>query len=997
MVKAIGESKSKQEEDRIVAEEVAYLKKVIPQNTNKKKLKEMVVRALYVEMLGQDASFAYMKIVELCASTNIAHKKAGYLAASLCLSTGHEFRLMLVNRIQQDMKSSNQLEACAALSAVCKLVTVDMIPAVIGEVANLMRHEMDPVRKRAMGAMHRLYQMDKSCITEHVDKIRRALCDKDPAVMGASLGLLLDLCKDNVSAFKDLVPSLVSILKQITEHKLPKEFDYHRIPAPWIQMHLLRILAVLGRGDQASSEGMYEVLADVMRRADTGINVGYAIVYEAVNTVTSIYPNPLLLDAAATSISRFIRSDSHNLKYIGIKGLASIVKDHPRYAADHQMAVIDCLEDPDETLKRKTLDLLFRMTNSVNVVFIADKLLSFLSTAVDDYFRTELVEQITQCAERFAPSNTWYVRTIIKAFELAGDKVKPSVAQTLTQLIAEGADSQDDDEDDGDGETRMTKDDELRTQAVEDFLLLIEKPKLPESLIQTMAWVLGEYGYLSSSFTKERIVESLCALAAETTNYDTAAHIVTALTKLVAQIGSCPQRAAQLIRRFCSSPSLEMAQRCREFLSLLDGHTDTLVDILPVDASCEDVEVDENLGWLDGFVQQALAAGAAPYCPPPSAGDDEDDGSSQRSSALKMTPYDMPAIPTTAPSLGIMSGGAAGLVAVGTGFGSGQPLPVSPAPQGNQLLSSRGVNAVWGRNMPPPQPPAAPAPAASTPTAQGSAAFTTRAASPVPGASVPSSASPAPAPAAPPKGLSDKEKMAAALFGGVSAGPGAASSAGAKQVRRSAGGPGAVPVATWSAAGATSASTPKSSSSGDGLLDLDAVSPSPALQQQQQQQQGGDLLLDMMGASSPAPQQQSLADTFAGLTMASPAHVAAPSTAAAAAASGPRPLPLNTGEFGQRWLRSTADAQQQVPCRAASLEALRLSMPPFLHHVESIQASSEAIFSAALASGGGTEVDVLVHIKLVPASLVAVVTVKSVAREVCAAQLNAVASCISDR
>jgi len=74
---------------------------------------------------------------------------------------------------------------------------------------------------------------------------------------------------------------------------------------------------MLGRGDQSASEGMYEVLVEVMRRADIGINVGYAIVYEAVTTVTTIYPNSLLLDAAATSISRFIRSDSHNLKYIG--------------------------------------------------------------------------------------------------------------------------------------------------------------------------------------------------------------------------------------------------------------------------------------------------------------------------------------------------------------------------------------------------------------------------------------------------------------------------------------------------------------------------------------------------------------------------------------------------------------------------------------------------------------------------------------------------------
>jgi AP-4 complex subunit epsilon-1 len=172
----------------------------------------------------------------------------------------------------------------------------------------------------------RLYQMDKSSLKDHADKIRRVLCDRDPCVMGASLPLLHDLVKDDVAAYKDLVPSLVSILKQIVEHRLPREFDYHRIPAPWIQMSILRILALLGRGDQASSEGMYEVLVDVMRRADTGINVGYAIVYQTVHTVTTIYPNTLLLDAAATSISRFIRSDSHNLKYIGIKGLASIVR-----------------------------------------------------------------------------------------------------------------------------------------------------------------------------------------------------------------------------------------------------------------------------------------------------------------------------------------------------------------------------------------------------------------------------------------------------------------------------------------------------------------------------------------------------------------------------------------------------------------------------------------------------------------------------------------------
>ena len=81
------------------------------------------------------------------------------------------------------------------------------------------------------------------------------ICDKDPSVMGASLGLLHAMIIDTPNNFKDLVPSLVSILKQVADHRLPKEYDYHRVPAPWIQMHLLRMLAVLGRGDRAASEG----------------------------------------------------------------------------------------------------------------------------------------------------------------------------------------------------------------------------------------------------------------------------------------------------------------------------------------------------------------------------------------------------------------------------------------------------------------------------------------------------------------------------------------------------------------------------------------------------------------------------------------------------------------------------------------------------------------------------------------------------------------------
>ena len=38
-------------------------------------------------------------------------------------------------------------------------------------------------------------------------------------------------------------------LCQVVDRKLPQEFNYHGVPAPWIQMRLLRILALLGADD----------------------------------------------------------------------------------------------------------------------------------------------------------------------------------------------------------------------------------------------------------------------------------------------------------------------------------------------------------------------------------------------------------------------------------------------------------------------------------------------------------------------------------------------------------------------------------------------------------------------------------------------------------------------------------------------------------------------------------------------------------------------------
>jgi AP-4 complex subunit epsilon-1 len=836
LIKAIGESKSKQEEDRIIAKEIIKLKSKLeshhssnipPPNghgggsspsvlsshhvsavlsggnyfQNKKLAKEFLVRILYVEMLGHDGSFGYIKAVEMAASSSLYHKRTGYLICSNCLPPHHEFRFMLVNQMQRDLHSANVLECCGGLLACTNIITPDMVPAVMTDVTKLLSHESATIRKKSIICLHKFHQLASDIVTseELIVHTRKVLCDKDPAVMGSCLNVIHALCIYDATPYKDLVPSLVSILKQITDHRLPSEYDYHRVPAPWMQLKLIRILSILGQGDITTSSGMYEIINDTMKKADTGINAGYAIVYECVKCIVQIYPNTALCNAAAMAIARFMDSRSHNLKYLGVTGLALIVESQPQYAAQHQLAVMDCLEDADETLQRKTLDLLYRMTNPVNVEFIADKLVSFLSGTTDLFLKKQLTQRVCSIAERYAPNNTWYIRTITKLFEVAGDMVTTSTSQNLMNLIAEGTGESD--------EADML----LRQNAVEIYVTLLrEKPigSLPKILLETMAWCLGEYGYLSSISTIDDVLHDLCTLAKTHKSKlvpSTRRFVLAAIMKLVAQAGTCPPAAAVVIDDYTKSYDVDLQQRCLEFQAILTNCPHVLPEIFPVDASAEDVDVDINLSFLDGYVSNALQNGAQPYNKPDDDDDDDDEygmmmnqnNNIESSGGFNMTPYDKPTTPGTVLSHmgGIGSSSSSRLphtsnVPLPPGATRSSSTPDIPSsststtqPVGGSkevALNVRNVANVWGKpssSMPDPTPPTTTTPSASIqPTPQPPPTVPSVSTAPSWGSSTsggtggggyPTSNTVAPTPVVKTAAQLEKERQAAALFGGL--------------------------------------------------------------------------------------------------------------------------------------------------------------------------------------------------------------------------------------
>ncbi|KAH3743998.1 AP-4 complex subunit epsilon [Pelomyxa schiedti] len=619
LVRDIGEARSKEEEQRVMGEEVERLKVAFSKpETDARKVKENLVRLMYCEMLGFDASFGHIAAMNATQHARALNKRTGYLAVTLCLHEDHPLAMMTTNSLRKGLESPNYLEVCAALTAMTRLLTETTVPAFTNIIkAELLTHKRPAVRQKAVMAALHIWKKDRSSIDIDAT-LRASLCDTDPCVMAATLCAMQEIVKQDPDHqhWVDLVPSLVHLLWQVVDHHLPRAYDFHGIPAPWVQVHLLELLGILGKDNRKTSEQIYEVVGAALAGACSIVNnASFAIVYECIRTITKIYPKPdLLTEITTKNISKMMASRDYNLKYLGIKALTSLVKLNPAYATEHQLVLLDCLESEDETLRRETLDLLYLMTNSKNVVSVVSKLLEHLQTSSDTFFRKDLVLRITQLSERYAPNHQWYLHTMTTLFQVGGSLVKSDIANNLLRLIAEEGSDGDEGLESGHGSTLQKYAAEWFFKQLQSLLKHSGATEMPEVLIQVTSWVLGEYGDLCG-VDMEKVILSLCDLFDLTTESRTKSVIASALLKAICHSGREPSSQAEtLFSGSRHSFSLDLQQRCYEALALMKNPS-VMVRVLPKDASCEDIEVDPRLAFLDHFTRSLPNPNGQRYIP----------------------------------------------------------------------------------------------------------------------------------------------------------------------------------------------------------------------------------------------------------------------------------------------------------------------------------------------------------------------------------------------
>eukprot|EP01102_Stenamoeba_stenopodia_P014333 TRINITY_DN4746_c0_g1_i1.p1 TRINITY_DN4746_c0_g1~~TRINITY_DN4746_c0_g1_i1.p1 ORF type:complete len:852 (+),score=182.64 TRINITY_DN4746_c0_g1_i1:70-2556(+) len=481
LIKTVRTCKTAAEERATIAKECAAIRTAIKEENTEYRQRN-VAKLLYIHMLGYPTHFGQMECFKLIVSQNYSDKRIGYLGLMLLLDERQEVLMLITNSLRQDMLHQNQFVVGLALCALANLATPGIARDLSSDVGKLMANQTPYIRKKAALCAIKLIRKAPELIEFFVPKIRALLGDRNHGVLLTAVTLIIELCEmepQNVDSFRKLAPALVRILKNLVLSGYAPEYDIAGITDPFLQVKLLKLLRILGKGDTEASDVMNDTLAQIATNTDSSRNVGNSILYECVQTIMRIESESGLRVLAINILGRFLLNRDNNIRYVALNTLSKVVSVDAQAIQRHRSTIVDCLKDHDISIRRRALELVYALVNETNIRMLVRELLAFLMSS-DLEFRSDLTAKICMVTEKYAPTKKWHVDTILRVISIAGEYVPEQVISNLIGLI--------------------TQTPELHLYAVHKlYSAILSNDLLKQPLIQLGAWCIGEFGDVLTS------------------------------------------------------------------------------------------------------------------------------------------------------------------------------------------------------------------------------------------------------------------------------------------------------------------------------------------------------------------------------------------------------------------------------------------------------------------------------------------------------------------
>uniref|UniRef100_A0A8B9HWF9 AP-1 complex subunit gamma n=1 Tax=Astyanax mexicanus TaxID=7994 RepID=A0A8B9HWF9_ASTMX len=456
LIRTIRTARTQAEEREMIQKECAAIRSSFREEDNTYRCRN-VAKLLYMHMLGYPAHFGQLECLKLIASQKFTDKRIGYLGAMLLLDERQDVHLLMTNCIKNDLNHSTQYVQGLALCTLGCMGSSEMCRDLAGEVEKLLKTSNSYLRKKAaLCAVHVIRKVPE-LMEMFLPATKNLLSEKNHGVLHTSVVLLTEMCErspDMLTHFRKLVPQLVRILKNLIMSGYSPEHDVSGISDPFLQVRILRLLRILGKSDDDSSEAMNDILAQVATNTETSKNVGNAILYETVLTIMDIKSESGLRVLAINILGRFLLNNDKNIRYVALTSLLKTVQTDHNAVQRHRSTIVDCLKDLDVSIKRRAMELSFALVNGNNIRGMMKELLYFLDSC-DPEFKADCASGVFLAAEN-------YVR----------DDSVPNLIQLITNSV------------------------EMHAYTVQRLYKALLDDISQQPLVQVASWCIGEYGDL---------------------------------------------------------------------------------------------------------------------------------------------------------------------------------------------------------------------------------------------------------------------------------------------------------------------------------------------------------------------------------------------------------------------------------------------------------------------------------------------------------------------
>ncbi|XP_020710333.2 AP-1 complex subunit gamma-1 isoform X6 [Athalia rosae] len=570
LIRQIRAARTAAEERTVVNKECAYIRSTFREEDSVWRCRN-IAKLLYIHMLGYPAHFGQLECLKLIASPRFTDKRIGYLGAMLLLDERQDVHLLITNCLKNDLNSSTQFVIGLALCTLGAIASPEMARDLAAEVERLMKSPNAYIRKKAALCAFRIIRRVPELMEMFLPATRSLLTEKNHGVLITGVTLITEMCENSIDTLnhfkkecghREIVPNLVRILKNLILAGYSPEHDVSGVSDPFLQVKILRLLRILGRNDVDASEAMNDILAQVATNTETSKNVGNTILYETVLSIMDIKSESGLRVLAVNILGRFLLNNDKNIRYVALNTLLKTVYVDTSAVQRHRSTILECLKDPDVSIRRRAMELSFALVNTNNIRTMMKELLLFLERA-DPEFKAQCSSNIVLSAEKFAPNQRWHLETLFKVLVAAGNYVRDDVVACTIQLISEAQTSK-------------------QNYAVCALWHALERDTADKQpLAQVATWCIGEYGDLLLYGTPSEDVETPVNLTEDEVidvyqrllwspqnSVVTKQYTLLSLMKLSTRFQQGNEKIRQIIDTFGSNLHIELQQRGVEFSHL---------------------------------------------------------------------------------------------------------------------------------------------------------------------------------------------------------------------------------------------------------------------------------------------------------------------------------------------------------------------------------------------------------------------------------------------